>query len=258
MRQWLRFAVIIEGDKRGMAETKYDKIYRDLKEKIEGDRYPYLSYLPSEYSLIEEYDCSRNTARRAIGQLAKEGYVQSIHGKGVQVIFEPAVEESSFLFGGSESMREAASRNLKKLRTKVVFFCELTVDERIAKRTSFPVGIPIYYVQRVRYIDGQALIIDHNYFDKRVVGELNKGIMEASVYQHLEKEVGMRIMTTKRKMTVEKITQIDEKYLELGDYNCMAVVSSSTYDDQGNMFEYTESRHRPDKFVFYSIAHRKG
>ena len=34
MRQWLRFAVIIEGDKRGMAETKYDKIYRDLKEKI--------------------------------------------------------------------------------------------------------------------------------------------------------------------------------------------------------------------------------
>ena len=110
MRQWLRFAVIIEGDKRGMAETKYDKIYRDLKEKIEGDRYPYLSYLPSEYSLIEEYDCSRNTARRAIGQLAKEGYVQSIHGKGVQVIFEPAVEESSFLFGGIESMREAADK----------------------------------------------------------------------------------------------------------------------------------------------------
>ena len=81
MRQWLRFAVIIEGDKRGMAETKYDKIYRDLKEKIEGDRYPYLSYLPSEYSLIEEYDCSRNTARRAIGQLAKEGYVQSKIGR---------------------------------------------------------------------------------------------------------------------------------------------------------------------------------
>lgn len=238
-----------------MAETKYDKIYRDLREKIEDDRYPYQSFLPSEYSLIEQYGCSRNTVRRAIGQLAKEGYVQSIHGKGVQIIFEP-VEESSFLFGGIESMEEAAARNKKDVKTKVIFFCELEADERIAKRTSFDIGTPIYYIQRVRYIDGQALIIDHNYFNKNVVGELTEQIAKESVYQHLEKDLGMRILTTKRKMTVERVTQIDEKYLELGGYNCMAVVSSSTYDDQGNMFEYTESRHHPDKFAFYSIAHR--
>lgn len=238
-----------------MAETKYDKIYRDLREKIEDDIYPYLSFLPSEYTLIEQYACSRNTVRRAIGQLAKEGYVQSIHGKGVQIIYEP-VEESSFLFGGIESMEEAAARNKKDVKTQVIFFCELAADDRIAGRTSFPVGTPIYYIQRVRYIDGQALIIDHNYFDKNVVGELTEKIAEGSVYQHLEKELGMRILTTKRKMTVERMTQIDEKYLEMGGYNCMAVVSSTTYDDQGNMFEYTESRHRPDKFAFYSIARR--
>lgn len=238
-----------------MAETKYDKIYRDLREKIEDDTYPYLSFLPSEYTLIEEYECSRNTVRRAIAQLGKEGYVQSIHGKGVQIIFEP-VEESSFLFGGIESMEEAAARNKKDVRTEVIFFCELTADERIAKRTSFTEGTPVYYIQRVRYIDGQALIIDHNYFNKNVVGELTEEIAKESVYQHLEKKLGIRILTTKRKMTVERMNQIDEKYLKMGDYNCMAVVSSNTYDDQGNMFEYTESRHRPDKFAFYSIAHR--
>lgn len=238
-----------------MAETKYDKIYWDLREKIEDNTYPYLSFLPSEYTLIEEYVCSRNTVRRAIAQLGKEGYVQSIHGKGVQIIFEP-VEESSFLFGGIESMEEAAARNKKDVQTEVIFFCELTADERIAKKTSFTEGTPVYYIQRVRYIDGQALIIDHNYFNKNVVGELTEEIAKESIYQYLEKQLGMRILTTKRKMTVECMTQIDEKYLEMGGYNCMAVVSSNTYDDQGNMFEYTESRHRPDKFVFYSTAHR--
>ena len=33
-------------------------------------------------------------------------------------------------------------------------------------------GEQIYYIQRVRYIDGEALIIDHNYFLKCVVKSL--------------------------------------------------------------------------------------
>ena len=38
-------------------------------------------------------------------------------------------------------------------------------------------------------------------------------------------------------MTVEKVTEIDEKYLDLNirDYNCVAVVSSQTYNSDGVM-----------------------
>lgn len=32
--------------------------------------------------------------------------------------------------------------------------------------------------------------------------------------------------------------------------NCMAVVTSHTYNSDGVMFEYTQSRHRPDYFSF--------
>ena len=48
-------------------------------------------------------------------------------------------------------------------------------------------------------------------------------------------------------------------YLELcpEDYNCMAVVSSYTYNSDGIMFEYTQSRHRPDYFHFQDNAVRK-
>ena len=55
------------------------------------------------------------------------------------------------------------------------------------------------------------------------------------------------------------MTQIDEKYLQMNaeDYNCMAVVSSQTYNSDGVMFEYTQSRHRPDYFRFYDNAVRK-
>lgn len=55
----------------------------------------------------------------------------------------------------------------------------------------------------------------------------------------------------------EKMTEIDEKYLDLRDYNCMAVVTSHTYNSDGVMFEYTQSRHRPDYFSFQDNATRQ-
>ena len=238
-----------------MAKTKYDQIDAELRARIEQQEYGFQELLPSENTLVKEYGCSRNTVRRAIGRLADEGYVQSLHGKGVRIIYQPG-QLSEFMLSGIESLKEAVARNQKEYRTKVVCFAELTVDQRISARTTFPVGAEIYYIQRVRYIDGEALILDHNYFLKEVARDLTPEIAEQSIYAYLEQELGENIVTTKRKVTVERASQIDEMYLELGDYNCLAVVSSMTYNADGVMFEFTQSRHRPDKFAFYDLAHR--
>ena len=79
-----------------------------------------------------------------------------------------------------------------------------------------------------------------------------------SIYDYIENTLGMQIVTIKRKMTVERVTEIDEKYLELNDYNCLAVVTGQTFNADGVMFEYTQSRHRPDYFCFQDTATRKG
>ena len=70
----------------------------------------------------------------------------------------------------------------------------------------------------------------------------------------------MTIVNSKRVITVEKITEIDEKYLELNvnDYNCLAVITSHTYNSGGVMFVFTQSRHRPDYFRFQDNALRRG
>jgi len=235
--------------------TKYDKIYADLKEKIETNEYLYQELLPSEHTFIEEYSCARNTVRRAIAQLVSEGYVQSMHGKGVRVIYQPQ-RPSQYSFGQIESFREASMQNKQQTRTKVVLFTELTVDEKIHLRTTFPIGTDIYYVQRIRYLDEKALIIDHNFFRKDIVPGLTREICEKSVYDYIENTLHQSIVTTKRMFTVERVTSLDDKYLELNECNCVAVVSNSTYNADGIMFEFTQSRHRPDYFVFYDQAHR--
>ena len=208
-----------------MPAEKYTAIYNDLKQKIEEGLYAPQSVLPSENILTTRYGVSRNTVRRAISKLADESYVQSIHGKGVIVIYRKA-EANVFSFDVIESMKEAAARNNREYHTKVIHFTTFTVDEYLARKTGFAIGEEVYYIQRVRYFDDVAMILDNNWFLTRVVPGLTKEIAEKSVYEYLENVVGDTIVTTRRTLTVEKITEIDEKYLDLVDCGAMAVVTS--------------------------------
>ena len=241
-----------------MPRNKYDTIYKDLKRKIETDEFAYQELLPSENLLIQAYDCSRNTVRRAISRLVTDGYVQTMQGKGVRNIYRP-IAQTSFTIGEIESFRESARRNGQTASTKVLLFMEMQTDSSLAEKTGFPAGADIYYIQRLHYLNRIPLIINHNYFLKEYTPGLTKEIAESSIYDYLENTLHMTIVNSRRIMTVEKITEIDEKYLDLNvdDYNCMAVVSSYTYNSDGIMFEFTQSRHRPDYFRFQENAVRR-
>ena len=238
-----------------MPKSKFKAIYKELKADIESERLPYQSLMPSENQLIIRFDCSRNTVRRAIAMLAEEGYVQPMHGRGVRVIYTKT-QTPPFLIGGIESFRESAKRNNLKTTTRLIRFAELTADEHVARHTGFPVGTELYYIQRVRSLDGDPCVFDINLFDKKLVPGLTKEICIHSIYNYIEQDLGMTIVMSKRTITVERITQMDEDNLNLKGYDTLAVVTGQTFNSEGVMFEYTQTRHRPDYFTFQTTALR--
>ena len=239
-----------------MPKAKYEGIYRSIKKRIEAQDYPYQSLLPSENTLIEEYDCSRNTVRRAIAELIADGYVQAMQGRGVRVIYQP-VGKTTFTIGGIETFQETARRNHLRSVTKVMQFETIVADEQLATQSGFSVGDELWAVQRVRYLDGKALILDVNYFLKEFVPGLTEQIAAQSIYDYIENVLKMQIITSKRRITVEHATVRDEKLLDMDGYDCVAVVVNQTFNSDGLLFEYTQSRHQPDYFCFQDIATRK-
>ena len=239
-----------------MPKAKYEGIYHSLKKRIEAQDYPYQSLLPSENTLIEEYDCSRNTVRRALAELVDDGYVQAMQGRGVRVIYQP-VGKTTFTIGGIETFQETTRRNRLRAVTKVTKFETLIADERFAAKSGFSVGDELWSIERVRYLDGKALILDVNYFLKEFVPGLTPQIAANSLYDYIENTLGMQIITSKRRITVEHATARDEKLLDMDSYDCVAVVVNQTFNASGLLFEYTQSRHQPDYFCFQDIATRK-
>ena len=118
-----------------MPAAKYEAIYRQLREAVE--RGEYRKALPPEHQLAEQYGCARNTIRRAAARLAEEGYVQSVHGKGVLILHQER-EPAQFMISGIESMKEAAARNHLHVTTKVIHFEELSIDGPLSECAGGP------------------------------------------------------------------------------------------------------------------------
>ena len=212
--------------------------------------------LPSENTLIEEFGCSRNTVRRADSELVREGYAQTRQGLGVYNIFHP-LEPSSYTMGVIESFRESSSRTHQPARTRVILFSTCTADAAIARLTGFEEGTELFYLQRLHEISGVPLILNHNYFRRDCMPGLTPQIAEASIYRYLEQELHMSIVTSKRTITVEKATPLDKQWIDLGEYDCLAVLSNQVFNSDGIMFEYTQSRHHPEIFRFQDNAIRR-
>lgn len=239
-----------------MPKSKFEEIYRSLKRKVERGDYPTGELMPSENTLVGVYGCSRNTVRRAIAGLIEDGYVQAVHGKGVQVIYQKA-SRAAFTVGSIESFQETSQRNRLHSVTKVVVFERVTADEAFAAESGFAQGTELWHVERVRVLDSKALILDVNYLRRDQMPGLTADIAAGSLYTYLEKELGMQIVTSKRTITVERADDRDRELLDLDGYDCLAVVSSHTFNADGVMFEYTRSRHQPGYFSFQDTATRR-
>ena len=233
----------------------YYDIYKDLRDKIIAGIYPYQSYIPSELALIEEYQCTHNTVRKALQVLTMHGFVQPVRGKGVIVIWQEGMR-TRFVLGDIETMREAAAKNGFEVETKVRLFERIVADRRVAELTGFSEGDELVRVERIRRFDGANLIFDKSVFLASCVEGLTADIAAQSIFTYLEGELGMRITTSNRTITMEYATAEDREVLDLLDFDMLAVVENRTFNSEGIHFETTQSRHRPDYFTFMTTAVR--
>ncbi|MBE6054053.1 MAG: trehalose operon repressor [Clostridium sartagoforme] len=236
-----------------MKMVKYTEIYDYIKNKILNDEYKAGEKLPSENELTSLFGVSRNTVRRAINQLSFEGLVASVHGKGVFVLEK---QQLKFLVGGLQSFKEASLNNNMAYSTDVQCLNEIIVNEKLSKKTGFSLGSKVFYIERIRNIDGEKSILDINYFLKDIIKNLDTDIASNSIYDYLENKLSLKIAGAQKIVSVEEASKLDKKLLDLKGYNLVAIIKNYVYLEDGTLFEYTESRHRPDKFTFSTYAKR--
>lgn len=233
--------------------NKYNQIYSDIVADIDNQRFAQGERIPSETELMSQYQASRGTVRKAVDMLQERGYVQKIHGKGVYVLKPGNIE---FQLSGIVSFQEMNDRMGRQVVSQVAALEAVLADAALARQMGVAEATPLVKIKRVRNIDGENVIVDINYFVAELVPGLDAGVAAGSIYHYIEQQLGLTISYAQRIIEAQPCNEDDRQYLDLNGMDHVIVVKNLTHLYDGRLFEYTESRHRLDKFYFTDIARR--
>jgi GntR family transcriptional regulator, trehalose operon transcriptional repressor len=234
--------------------NKYQIIFNTIVDQIKSGEIPPNSLLPSENELKEQYDTSRETIRKALNLLAQNGYIQKVRGKGSIVI---GINKFDFPVSGLVSFKELADKMEKKPRTIVN---ELSLifkpDAYIKQQLQLSGKDQVWKIVRTREIGGKKIILDKDYLAAKYVPSITEEICANSIYAYLENDLNLKISFAKKEIVVEEPTAEDRSFLDLEGFHNIVVIKNYVYLEDASLFQYTESRHRPDKFRFVDFARR--
>ena len=233
-------------------ESKYIQLYNSILKSIEDRELQVGDKLLSEKDLMEKYNMSRDTVRKALNMLVQEGYIEKARGKVATVAGRnqfnfpiSAIKSFKELHVGVENSTHVENLEIAKGEKEIVKKLGIGKDEEYFK------------LIRIRKIEGERIIIDKDYIPRKYVSNIPLKSAQDSLYEYLENELGLKISYCIKEITVHKITEEDRELLDIKGFDMVVVVKSFTYLEGGHLFQYTEARHRPDKFKFIDYAYRE-
>lgn len=231
----------------------YFQIYAEYSSRIQSGQLTPGTKLPSESELAEAYKTSRETVRKALNLLFREGYINKIKGRGSFVLDRTRMD---FPVTGLISFQEMSGTLGVPSRTLVEETVLEPAGSLLASQLHIAGDTPVWKVIRAREIEEERIILDKDYFRADIVPFLSKEIAEGSIYEYLETGLGLKISYAKKLISVEPSTEEDGRLLDLKKYEHIVVVRNYVYLENTVLFQYTESRHRLDKFQFVDFARR--
>lgn len=238
-----------------MSTNKYYDIYLQLKQKIMDETYPEGELLPSENAMAKDYAVSRETIRKSLDYLSQDGLIQKKQGLG-SIVLNPSL--FNFPISGLTSFKELSDTQGMNSKTILLRNERIEVDESLCKKLMLPIGQEIIAIERVREIDGQRVIYDYDYLNPDITRDIPDEALEHSLYAYLEEDMKLPIAFANKEIFVENVTESDRENMDLRvEDNHLVVISSHVYLEDARYFQFSESRHRVDKFRFIDFSRRQ-
>lgn len=204
----------------------------------------------SEQQLSEQFEVSRNTAKKAIEDLVQEGILYRIQGKGT-FLSHPKIEQSlSAFYSFSQVLKE------KGLKPKDIIL-EVSVEKathKIAKALQISKGEEVIMLRRLRCANEEPIILEYSYFPKTRIEDIDKLSLvgEMPLYDVLRTEFGIIVNSAKETFEPILIREEEEQYLDVELGSPALLLERTAYDLSKQPVEFCKSIVRGDRCKFYT------
>lgn len=220
-----------------------------LLQKITTGAFAQDGKLPSEYTLVEQFNVTRIKVRNVYTMLEKMGLIYS--QKGVGRFVKQQQQALSVVMSGDISFSEKMKQYTSDYKSIVTKFEQVPEHHLIFSKPYVAEG-PLYLIERLRFLDGQPAAIHRSYVvepNMPAVKQVNNRF--TSIYQFYQQHGVNHFKSTFSQLSVSFPQEIERQMLGCEILVPLVKVESDNWDAERNvLLEYTEILYRTDRFSF--------
>jgi len=224
-----------------------------LREAIEADVYQAGDQIPSENDLVAKFGVSRSTIRHAISELALEGWLYRIQGRGTFVSRPKFRQTLSRLTSFTEDMHMLGLTPKARL-----LLCQPEKpDQIVMKKLGLSSGDDVIRLERLRLADDEPVAINISILPHKLVPGLEKMDLEnQSLYEILEKHYGHIIARAEQTLEPILADEAAAQLLEVPPNTPLLLVEGVTYLRNNVAIERLKIFYCGERYKFHLSATR--
>ncbi|MGL4972853.1 MAG: GntR family transcriptional regulator [Culicoidibacterales bacterium] len=228
----------------------YKQIADDLIKDLFAGKYNETKKLPKEEDLIQFYGVSRTTLRKSIAILVNKGYVYQVQGSGI------FIRESALMDYVSLENVRGLTRDYpdKKVEAKMLDLEIIEANQEIAQKMRCAIGTKVYYLKRLRTVNGNKFAVEYTYFNKDIIPYLNEEIVRSSIYSYIIDDLKLTIGFADKVISADKLTSEQAEVLGLEANDPGLFLESTVFLTNGTIFEVSTSVHHYQQAKLLKLA----
>ncbi|HLS60257.1 MAG TPA: GntR family transcriptional regulator [Virgibacillus sp.] len=231
----------------------YLSLHLQLKNEIERKiiARDYVDQIPSERELMETYDTSRSTVRKAIGILVREGVLEKRHGKGTYISIKPIHNWLGHLSSTTETIQNLGM----KPGAELISYKRMKPSAHIQHITGLE---EVFFIKRIRYADRIPVGVECHYYPLKI-GEalMAYDLDKVTLYDLVENDLGIQFIEAEQKISSGPIPTGFGKYLNIEENTNVLKADRIIKGQAGEVIEFEQAFYRSDIYSFEINLSRK-
>lgn len=230
-----------------MNKPLYQLVMLDLQTKIR-EQFESNAKLPSERTLMDQYEVSRNTIRLALDDLEQRGLIYRLHGKGTFV--SPRLVNQTDLgsmYSFTQEMRDAG-------RNPITFNLALELirpEQPVREQLNLTDGAEAYCLTRLRMADNEPLIFEETYLPIEHFPDLTMQMISGTpLYVVMKESFHETVVMAFEDIEAGAVTTREAQALEIAEHDPCLTIYRRSINDHNVPIEFTKSVARGDRFVY--------
>lgn len=223
----------------------YQQVADDITSTIRDLNMEKGNRLLTEYELVEKYQVSRATIRKAIAQLVSKNIIDVSPGKGM-FVKNPVIDLD---FNELRGIYEILTAQGLETYTKLIKYEKVIPPLNIVENLKLSKEDVIYSIQRIYYIDKQPLAFSTAYFPSEVEFTVSQ-VEEMKIYGLMQNKLNISLDQATYKISACTATSTLNEILQNESNNPFLKMERTTFCTKNIPRESTVAYFCSDKYQF--------